>query len=282
MDLRWTTTTFTIAKMTPIWIFPAYPLLIIGPHAGVLSSTLHGTRAFEIIVGGTTLQGIGFLVSMLVYAAFIYRLMTQKLPKESLRPGLFVSVGPSAFTVAGIIPMSESLSTAVPDHFMGNGPLAALIIRVMATWASLWLWGFVLSQLPHFLNNSCPLTLHRLALWFFFISVFAHYSCVGTGKMHFAMTWYSFIFPNTALVTATFAIARAFDNQAIRIIGCVMTCALICMYFFVFSMMIRAVVIHHILWPEMGEDRSEGGWTAEKSVDRRGTASTARTGMSAV
>ena len=79
--------------MTPIWIFPAYPLLIIGPHAGVLSNTLPQKKAFDIIVGGFTIQGIGFMVSLTIYSALIYRLMTQKLPRESARPGMFVSVG---------------------------------------------------------------------------------------------------------------------------------------------------------------------------------------------
>jgi tellurite resistance protein TehA-like permease len=140
-DYRWSTQTFTIAKMTPIWIFPAYPLLIIGPHAGVLSATLRPARAFDIIIGGTTIQGIGMLVSMMVYSAFIYRLMTQKLPLEPLRPGMFVSIGPSAFTVAGLITMAESLKTAIPPDFMGNGELTAQILKVLADWMSLWLWG---------------------------------------------------------------------------------------------------------------------------------------------
>lgn len=127
--------------MTPIWIFPAYPLLIIGPHAGVLSATLRPARALDIIVGGVTLQGIGFLVSLMVYSAFIYRLMTQKLPKESLRPGMFVSVGPSGFTAAGLITMADSAKKALPASFMDNGALAAEILKVFADWASLWLWG---------------------------------------------------------------------------------------------------------------------------------------------
>ena len=91
---RWSTASFTIREMTPVWIFPAYPLLIIGPHAGVLSIALSQKKAFSIIVGGFTLQGIGFMVSLMIYSAFIYRLMTQKLPQEATRPGMFVSVGP--------------------------------------------------------------------------------------------------------------------------------------------------------------------------------------------
>jgi len=230
--------------MTPIWIFPAYPLLIIGPHAGVLSQTVVQERAFDIIVGGFTLQGIGFLVSMMIYSAFIYRLMTQKLPHESSRPGMFVSVGPSAFTVAGMIGMAEGTQRALPPDFMGNTQLAAMIIKVMASWISLWIWG--------------------LALWFFFISLGAHWSCIGRGRMVFTMTWYSYVFPNTALVTSTFAIGKAFECRAIQIVGCVMTPILICVWFFVIGMMIRAIVLKQILWPQKGEDKDEGGFRGPK------------------
>ena len=117
--------------MTPIWIFPAYPLLIIGPHAGVLSQTVVQRKAFDIIVAGFTLQGIGFLVSMMIYSAFIYRLMTQKLPQESTRPGMFVSVGPSGFTVAGVIGMAEGAQRALPTDFMGDSAVAAMILKVV-------------------------------------------------------------------------------------------------------------------------------------------------------
>lgn len=138
---RWSTQTFTIAQMTPIWIFPAYPLLIIGPHAGILSATLDQDRALSILVGGMTVQGIGFLVSMMVYSAFIYRLMTQKLPKHGSRPGMFVSVGPSGFTVAGIVTMASNLDRAFAADFMGDGAFAARALRVVADWCALWLWG---------------------------------------------------------------------------------------------------------------------------------------------
>ena len=81
-------------------------------------------RALQVVVGGITLQGTGFMVSIMIYSAFIYRLMTQKLPKEPLRPGMFVSVGPAAFTITGLINMGENLSRSFPPDFMGNGPMA--------------------------------------------------------------------------------------------------------------------------------------------------------------
>lgn len=163
--------------MTPVWIFPAYPLLVIGPHASVLASRVPDDNAISIIVGGFILQGVGFMVSLMIYAAFIYRLMTQKLPQESLRPGMFISVGPSGFTIAGIVGMGQQLPDCVPKDFMGDGELAGRVSLIMANWTGLWLWG--------------------LAFWFFLVSVFAHWSTVRHGRWQFAMTWYSYVFPNT-------------------------------------------------------------------------------------
>lgn len=76
----------------------------------------------------------------------------------------------------------------------------------------------------------------------------------------FSMTWFSFIFPNTALITATFAIGHAFACRPILILGTAMVIPLILMYVFVCVMMIRAVVLRQILWPQKGEDRDEGGF----------------------
>ena len=239
----WSTQSFTIHAMTPVWIFPIYTCLIIGPHAAALNASLDQPRALEVIIGGFTLQGIGFLVSLTVYSAFIYRLMTQKLPKESIRPGMFVSVGPSAFTAGALINLATNIERALPADFMGNGSMASMIIRVVANWAALWLWG--------------------LAIWFFIVSVGAHWTCIRNGDLNFAMTWYSFIFPNTALVTATFAVGTAFSCNAIQIVGCVMTCILITAWLLVFGMMIRAIIRKQILWPQKGEDKDEGGFRVE-------------------
>ncbi|CAG7958800.1 unnamed protein product [Penicillium olsonii] len=238
--LLWSTQTFTIAQMTPIWIFPAYPMLIIGPHAGVLSGKLEPADSLPVIIGGTTIQGVGFLVSLMVYSAFIYRLMTQKLPRENIRPGMFVSVGPSGFTVAGMVNMAAEAKRSFPADFMGNGALAGDVVKIVSDFSCLWLWG--------------------LAIFFFIIASAAHWSAIGHGRMVFSMTWFSFIFPNTALITATFAIGKAFSCKPINIVGCVAILPLLLMYFFVCYMMIRAILMRQILWPDKGEDRDEGGF----------------------
>ncbi|KAL8797897.1 MAG: hypothetical protein Q9182_007139 [Xanthomendoza sp. 2 TL-2023] len=255
--LMWSTKSFTVENMTPIWIFPIYPLLIIGPHAAILCKTLSPTTSFDIIIGGFTLQGIGFLVAFMIYASFIYRLMTQKLPDASARPGMFVSVGPSGFTVAAVLGMAKAMARDVPADFMSDGPQAALIVKVMANWVCLWIWG--------------------LAMWFFFISVGAHWTCFASrrqdGHFAFGMTWFSFVFPNTALATATFAVGEAFGSRAIQVVGCVMTGFLVVAWFLVFGMMIRAVAQKQILWPQKGEDRDEGGFKGPEKSERKHTLS---------
>jgi len=164
--------------MTPAWIFPAYPLLILGPFAAKLAQHMDSSSGVDVIIGGFVFQGIGFLVSLMIYASYIYRLMTQKLPLETLRPAMFISVGPSAFTISGVVIMGHELPRLVPKDYLGNGELFAEISRVGSIWFGLWLWG--------------------LALWFFIISVGAHWSVLSAKhKMPFAMTWYSYIFPNT-------------------------------------------------------------------------------------
>ena len=146
--------------MTPLWTLPNYPLIIIGPHAGLLSSTLRPSRALDIIVVGTTLQGIGFMLAMTIYSAFIYRLMTQKLPAPSSRPGMFVSVGPSGFTATALITMAQSAERALASDYMGDGHLTAMILRVVANWTSLGIWGYVIRFVksrdadPH---KTCPM-----------------------------------------------------------------------------------------------------------------------------
>ena len=64
----------------------------------------------------------------------------------------------------------------------------------------------------------------------------------------------------SALTTATFAIGRALNNVPIQVLGCVMACLLVVAWFAIFGIMVRAVILKDILWPQKQEDREEGGW----------------------
>ncbi len=80
--------------MTPVWVFPAYPLLLNASFATNLISTDRVgpgdpmNNRVAIAAAAITVQGTGFLISFMICAAFIYRLMTQKLPRDMQRPGV--------------------------------------------------------------------------------------------------------------------------------------------------------------------------------------------------
>ncbi|KAH7305081.1 voltage-dependent anion channel [Rhexocercosporidium sp. MPI-PUGE-AT-0058] len=247
----WSTQSFPIHTMTPIWIFPAYPLLLAAPFAAnliaALPDALAATRinAIAIAFGAVCMQGIGFMVSLMIYSAFIYRLMTQKLPRETTRPGMFVSVGPSGFTVAGLVLLGNTgISKISPNEHFGNEN-AEFILKLISLLVGIWLWG--------------------LCLWFFLVSVGAHWQILKPSHnhlIHFDITWFSFVFPNTALVTATFTVANSLDSRALRIFGTVLAVLLIMMWIFVFGMMIRAIHLKRILWPERvdGAEKTRRTW----------------------
>jgi len=63
--------------------------------------------------------------------------MTQKLPGVASRPGMFISVGPSGFTVTALIGLAGNIEGVVTDDFMGNGMMAGLVARIMGYWAGM-------------------------------------------------------------------------------------------------------------------------------------------------
>jgi tellurite resistance protein TehA-like permease len=107
-----------------------------------------------------------------------------------------MSIGPYGFTAAGIGELSigsdhskslilpaqlgNQAESLIPPNFLDT-PQVAPIIKVVSILVSLWLWG--------------------LAMWFFLVCVGALWKYVRAGSsMPFQISWWSFVFPNTALV----------------------------------------------------------------------------------
>lgn len=94
--------------MTPTWVFPAYPMLLNGTLAACLLGGAVATNQellidpLAVALGGFTTQGTGCLIAFMISAAFIYRLMTQKLPRDFQRPGV-VRAAAVAFSLGGLI-----------------------------------------------------------------------------------------------------------------------------------------------------------------------------------
>lgn len=80
--------------MTPTWVFPAYPLMLTAPFASNLIAAASDAGHIDVLYApaiafsAVSTQGTGCLISLMISAAFIYRLMTQKLPRDFQRPGV--------------------------------------------------------------------------------------------------------------------------------------------------------------------------------------------------
>lgn len=80
--------------MTPVWVFPAYPLLLAAPFATNLIGAAEragfhsNINTLAVAMAAVAMQGTGYLISFMVSASFLYRLMTQKLPRDPRRPGV--------------------------------------------------------------------------------------------------------------------------------------------------------------------------------------------------
>ncbi|KAL6400587.1 malic acid transport protein [Ilyonectria robusta] len=234
--ILWSTLVFPVHTMTPTWVFPAYPLLLNAPFAAnLISATQRSGQTLSLdptamALGAATLQGTGCLIAFMISAAFIYRLMTQKLPRDTQRPGIFMSIGPYGFTAAGIAQLGSQAESIMPPAFLGT-PHVAAIIKVVCVLVSLWLWG--------------------LAMWFFIVCVGSLWKYTRPGsRMPFQMTWWSFVFPNTALVTATGVMGDIFESNGLHIFACVMTVGIICVWIGVFVRMLWSLKTKKLLWPK--------------------------------
>ena len=91
-----------------------------------------------------------------------------------------MSIGPFGFTAGSITQLGNQASAFIPPDFL-DSPYTIDVFRIVSVLVGLWLWG--------------------LAAWFFLISVGSLWKYVRAGSsMPFQMTWWSFVFPNTALV----------------------------------------------------------------------------------
>ncbi|KAF5976173.1 Malic acid transport [Fusarium coicis] len=229
---------FPVHTMTPTWVFPAYPLLLNAPFAANLIAAANSaghklsTNTVAMALGATAIQGTGCLIAFMISSAFIYRLMTQKLPRDMQRPGIFMSIGPYGFTAAGIAQLGSQADLVIPPNFLEN-PQFGAIIKVISILVSLWLWG--------------------LAMWFFIVCVGALWKYSLSGHhLPFQMTWWSFVFPNTALVTATSVMGKIFDSNGLHIFASVMTVAIIIVWALIFIRMCWSLKSRKLLWPKDG------------------------------
>jgi C4-dicarboxylate transporter/malic acid transport protein len=220
---------FGLQSMMPTWILPIFPIMLSGTIASVISDTQPATSGVPIVVAGLTCQGLGIAVAFMMYAHMVGRLMQSGLPNREHRTGLFMCVGPPAFTALAFIGMARGLPENF-DHDM-DGIIDAHAIESTGLVGAGFLWA--------------------LSFWWFGIAVLA---VVRSPPKYFHLGWWAAVFPNTGFTLATISVGTAFQNEPIMWFSTVMSILLVLTYLFVLYNNVRAVIVQDIMYPGRDED----------------------------
>ena len=116
------------------------------------------------------LQGLAWIVALMMYAMYMQRLMTSSLPAPSTRPGMYVSVGPAGYTAAGLVSLGVQAPKILNTNaFTENSIPDGDIVRVVGTMSGIFIILF--------------------AFWFFCISTVA--VVAGVRRMSFTLNWWA-------------------------------------------------------------------------------------------
>lgn len=143
--------TYLLVKFMPSWLLPVFPVMLAGTIASVIGTDQPIGARMPILVAGLACQGLGFTLSILMYAHYIGRLMQVGYPNREHRGAMFIGVGPPSFTCLAFIGMANAL----PDDFdlQRDGLLDGNLLRTLALVSAVFLWV--------------------LAMWFFMIAFIA-------------------------------------------------------------------------------------------------------------
>ncbi|MFF5147549.1 TDT family transporter [Streptomyces sp. NPDC013157] len=168
------------------WLLPVVPPLVSAATGALLiPRTPAGQPRMAMLLGCYAMLGLGSVAVLLVLAMVYSRLIHHEAPAGAVVPTVWIGVGALAQSVTAL----GTLATAAP------GALPALYARgaaVVALLGGLGVWGFAILWLV----LATALTVRE----------------IRTG-LPFAPTWWSFIFPLGACVTATGVLATRTGSQ---------------------------------------------------------------------
>ena len=220
---------FGLQTMMPTWILPIFPVMLSGTIASVIAASQPPAAGVPIVVAGLTCQGLGLAVAFLMYAHMVGRLMQSGLPHREHRTGLFMCVGPPAFTALAFIGLAHGLPEGF-DHDM-DGVLDTAMVETMGVVGAGFLWA--------------------LSFWWFGIAVTA---VIQSPPKDFHLGWWAAVFPNTGFTLATISLGSAFRSEPVLWFATVMSIALVVTFFFVLYHHVRAVIKQEIMYPGRDED----------------------------
>lgn len=220
-----------VHSMTPTWLLPIFPCMLVGTLASTIAPLQEPSRAMTVCVAGITAQGLGWTVACLIYPLYLVRLMHYGLPAPGMRPSMFMAVGPPGFTALATIGIAQALPPEAA-YFVQH-PNTRETLQTVATWLSIWIW--------------------TVGFWFFSLGLIAALSSAFQRKLEFTMVWWAFVFPNVGFTISTGNIGEQLGSEGIRWVASAMTICVVAAWLLVSVAMIQALVRRKLLWPRTRE-----------------------------
>jgi tellurite resistance protein TehA-like permease len=225
-----------VTEAMPAWILPVYPFLVLGVLGSTLLKSQPTNAGFPIFIGSITFAGLGWTVAFFMLSIYVTRLVNSKLPEAGKRPGMFVAVGPAAYTANTLVALGMYAPKHVPDNLLGITSMpVGDIFKALGVATGIFLW--------------------LVAFWF---SALATVSVlVSARESHFTLNYWGFVFPNAGLVIALIQISNALGSDGMKGVCSGATIVLVILWFFVSISNVCAVLQGQILWPGKDEDMED-------------------------
>jgi C4-dicarboxylate transporter/malic acid transport protein len=225
-----------VTEAMPAWILPVYPFLVLGPLGSTLLKSQPPASGLPIFIGSITFAGLGWTVAFFMLTIYVTRLVNSELPEASKRPGMYVAVGPAAYTANTFVALAMYAPKHIPDDFLGitSVPVGD-IFKALGVAAGIFLW--------------------LVSFWFSALTTVS--VLVSARESHFTLNYWAFIFPNAGLVIALIQIGKALQSPGVKGVCSGATIILVITWLFVAIMNIRGIFAKLVLWPGMDEDMED-------------------------
>ena len=206
-------------NMTPAWLLPILPVILVGVMAGSLADKVNASSAYAVVIAGLLCSSAGFLLSISINALYLHRLFIVGLPVPDIRPAMMIAVGPPTYAPLAFLKMAATL----PAHygFVAQDPVRYEMVQAMAFVLGLAIWG--------------------LGVVFLLMAICSILRRANT--MSFHLTWYGLIFPNVGLLSSLGLIGTMIPSEGVIWVASVGTILLTVAWLFVTTGHIRAIVI---------------------------------------
>ncbi|MFG2166290.1 TDT family transporter [Micromonospora chersina] len=168
------------------WLMPVVPPLVSATTGALLvPHTPAGQPRLALLLGCYAMFGLGLVAVLLVLAMVYSRLVHHDAPTGAMVPTVWIGLGALGQVVTGLGALAAAAPSALSAPYVQGAAVLALLGGVA-------LWGFAILWLA----LAVALTVREFR-----------------AGLPFAPTWWSFIFPLGALVTATATAAARTDSQ---------------------------------------------------------------------